>query len=55
MKGDRLIRLLLHLYPTNFRGRYGEEMLAFHCERIAHASVLNWAPIVADHIAAAAR
>jgi len=55
MKGDRLIHLLLQLYPADFRGRYGEEMLAFHRERIAHASVLSWAPIVADHIAAAAR
>ncbi len=55
MKGDRLIRLLLHLYPTDFRRRYGEEMLAFHRERIADSSVLDWARIVADHIAAAAR
>jgi putative ABC transport system permease protein len=55
MSGDRLIRFLLRLYPADFRGRYGQQMLAFHRERIGNASPLTWSSIVADHVTSALR
>ena len=30
MSADRVIRVLIRLYPQEFRERYGPAMLAFH-------------------------
>jgi putative ABC transport system permease protein len=54
MRGERLIRLLLRLYPRTFRTRYGDAMLDFHRARVAEGiALLQWARIVVDHVVAA--
>jgi putative ABC transport system permease protein len=55
MKRERLIRLLIRLYPRDFRERYGESLIAFHRERVQRATPLAWIPITADHVVSAAR
>src|SRR5688572_29773896 len=45
-----LIRVLLRLYPEEFRARYGREMLAFHHERMERAPATTWPRIVGDHL-----
>jgi len=52
--GDRLYRLLLRLYPREFRESYGRAMLDFHRDRIRAARAggeslaLLWLTTVAD-------
>src|SRR5204863_6996463 len=36
VRGERLYRALLRLYPREFRDRYSSDMLAFYRERIQH-------------------
>jgi putative ABC transport system permease protein len=50
-----LIRLLIWLYPAEFRARYGRELLAFHRDRArAGLSLAAWLVIIADHLKSAA-
>jgi putative ABC transport system permease protein len=35
--GDRVYRLLLRLYPADFRAQYGKAMIDFHRDRVAEA------------------
>ena len=52
--GDRLYRLLLRLYPREFRARYGRAMLDFHRDRLRAARAakeslaLLWLVTIAD-------
>ena len=52
MRGDRVVRALIRLYPREFRERYGRAMLAFHGERL-HEGGTTWSRIVSDHLASA--
>src|SRR5688572_1042441 len=55
MKSHWLIRLLLRLYPAEFRERYGAAMLDFHRERVgAGTGLLAWPRVIADHVHSAA-
>ena len=48
-----MIRFLIRLYPRSFRARYGEQMLAFHRDRVQEGR-RNWPGIVLDHLLSAA-
>lgn len=54
VRGERLYRLLLRLYPAEFRHRYGNDMLAFYRERVTADSsspprlALIWARVFPD-------
>ena len=52
MRGDRVVRALIRLYPREFRERYGRAMLAFHGERL-HEGGTTWSRIVSDHLGSA--
>jgi putative ABC transport system permease protein len=44
-----LYRVLLHAYPRDFRDEFGDAMVEFHRDRMAHASAVRvWAHVVAD-------
>jgi ABC-type antimicrobial peptide transport system, permease component len=60
VRGERLYRLLLHLYPRRFRVRYAADMIAFYRERVAagHESprprlLPIWLQLVPDLVASA--
>ena len=59
-RGDRLFRLLLWLYPRDFRASYGRAMLDFHRDRIRAARAageslaLLWLLTLADTLRSAA-
>ena len=49
--GDWFYRLLLYLYPTEFRGAYGREMTQIFRDRTTHESVVRvWFDIGRDLI-----
>src|SRR5688572_20465346 len=52
---ERVYRALLRAYPRNFRDEFGDAMVEFHRDRLAHArleSPLLGAPRVWLHVAA---
>jgi putative ABC transport system permease protein len=54
MMRERVLRLLLQLYPAQFRRRYGAAMLDFLEQRLQERpGVAGWVPIVWDHVSAA--
>ncbi|HUP19446.1 MAG TPA: ADOP family duplicated permease [Gemmatimonadota bacterium] len=54
---DRFIRLLIRLYPADYRARYGDEMARFHHDARAagEGGIRYWAALVLDHALAAFR
>ena len=48
-----MIRALIRLYPRAFRERYGDELAAFHAERIREGTA-QWPAILLDHLGGAA-
>ena len=46
---ERLYRALLHAYPRDFRDEFGDAMVEFHRDRLAHASPARvWGHVLAD-------